>query len=194
LPHRSSERKPASLVVKTASSRSLPPSSMAATAFVTLWGSIPIEHLHGPKTSFSRAPGTTTYLRGGHPDFGKITRLCLATPHREREPAGAGQKREPAPGVKGGAGALGAIRPASEEPCCGRSKVPAHIKQVGCPCADDCRCYAGALRALPDRMIPRARDYPCSVPDHYPVRHRWRLEPDRAFAAFAPCHRLKRSA
>ena len=49
------------------------------------------------------------------------------------------------------------------------------------------RTTAGAtllpLCALPDRMIPRARDYPCTVPDHYPVRHRWPLEPERAFAS-----------
>ncbi len=140
LPHRSSERKPALLVEKTASSRSLPPSSMTATALVTLWGSIPMSTSMLLKPP-SRAPDNNLRAEGT-PTSGR-SHASVEPPRTEREPAGAGQKGEPAPGKEGGAGALGATRPAPEEPCCGRSKVPAHIKQVGCPCADDCRCYAG---------------------------------------------------
>ncbi len=54
---------------------------------------------------------------------------------------------------------------------------------LGCPCADDCRCYTAALCALCYRSTAKARNLItvalCPSTVRYPE---WWLEPDRAFA------------
>src|SRR5215211_6629696 len=47
---------------------------------------------------------------------------------------------------------------------------------LGCPCADDCRCYTAAplCASLPHDPASKGLS---SVLDTYPIRRRWRLEP-----------------
>src|SRR3712207_2876855 len=122
--HDLSARKPCPPEEKLACSSSSPDPSIAATAWVALWGSTPMS------TSTPLAPPSspaTTKTRGGHSDF-ELEQTSVEPPHAA-DAAGAQAFFEPAPG--GAAGGEERTGHVPENHTAADRTFPRDIKQVG---------------------------------------------------------------